>query len=121
MPNYLQLHKFHSHTKEIGVLKVLGCAMGNIRTLFLMEAAFIGFIGGIVGIMLSYGLSVVINNVASKSMGGMYGSGNGSISYIPPWLALAALGFAVMIGIVSGFLPALRAMKLSPLAAIRNE
>ncbi len=111
----------YERTKEIGVLKVLGCAMGNIRTLFLMEAAFIGFIGGIVGIMLSYGLSVVINNVASKSMGGMYGSGNGSISYIPPWLALAALGFAVMIGIVSGFLPALRAMKLSPLAAIRNE
>jgi len=43
------------------------------------------------------------------------------ISYIPPWLALAALGFAVLVGIVSGFLPALRAMKLSPLAAIRNE
>ena len=113
----------YERTKEIGVLKVLGCAMGNIRTLFLMEAAFIGFIGGAVGIGLSYGISMVINKFAGKLMGDMYyyGGGETSISYIPPWLALAALGFAVMIGIVSGFLPALRAMKLSPLAAIRNE
>lgn len=113
----------YERTKEIGVLKVLGCAMGNIRTLFLMEAAFIGFIGGLMGIILSYGISFLINKVAGNAMGGYYyyGGGESSISYIPPWLALAALGFAVLIGIVSGFLPALRAMKLSPLAAIRNE
>lgn len=113
----------YERTKEIGVLKVLGCAMGNIRTLFLMEAAFIGFIGGLVGILLSYGISFIINKVAGSAMQNYYygGGGESSISYIPPWLALAALGFAVLIGIVSGFLPALRAMKLSPLAAIRNE
>lgn len=114
----------YERTKEIGVLKVLGCAMGNIRTLFLMEAAFIGFIGGLVGILLSYGISYIINKVAGNAMGNYYyygGGGESSISYIPPWLALAALGFAVLIGIISGFLPALRAMKLSPLAAIRNE
>lgn len=113
----------YERTKEIGVLKVLGCAMGNIRTLFLMEAAFIGFIGGTVGILLSYGISAVINKVAGNAMGNYYyyGGGESSISYIPLWLSLSALGFAVLIGIVSGFLPALRAMKLSPLAAIRNE
>ena len=112
----------YERTKEIGVLKVLGCAMGNIRTLFLMEAAFIGFIGGLVGIILSYGISVLINQFAGKLMGDYYYMGaDSSISYIPSWLVLAALGFAVMIGIVSGFIPALRAMKLSPLAAIRNE
>lgn len=111
----------YERTKEIGVLKVLGCALGNIRTLFLMEAAFIGFIGGAVGIALSYGISFVINKVAGNAMGGYYGTTESYISYIPPWLSLAALGFAVLIGVVSGFLPALRAMKLSPLAAIRNE
>ncbi len=112
----------YERTKEIGVLKVLGCAMGNIRTLFLMEAAFIGFIGGLVGIILSYGISALINQFAGKLMGDYYYMGaDSSISYIPSWLVLAALGFAVMIGIVSGFIPALRAMKLSPLAAIRNE
>ncbi len=114
----------YERTKEIGILKVLGCAMGNIRTLFLMEAAFIGFFGGMLGIGISYGISAVINKVAGNMYGDayMYGSNaQSSISYIPPWLALAVLGFAVLIGIISGFLPALRAMKLSPLAAIRNE
>lgn len=108
----------YERTKEIGIIKVLGCSLGNIRSLFLMEAAFIGFIGGILGIGLSYGISAIINTF----LGGIYGYGEPTtISYIPFWLSIAALGFAVLVGIVAGFFPALRAMKLSPLAAIRNE
>jgi ABC-type antimicrobial peptide transport system permease subunit len=45
----------------------------------------------------------------------------GDLSRIPPWLSLTAIGFAVFVGMAAGFFPALRAMKLSPLAAIRNE
>lgn len=103
----------YERTKEIGVIKVLGCDMGNIRTMFLMEAGFIGFFGGIIGLILSYGISAVINVVAKDYYQG--------ISYIPLWLALVSLVFAVLVGMVAGFFPALRAMKLSPLAAIRNE
>lgn len=112
----------YERTKEIGIIKVLGCSLGNIRSLFLLEAAFIGFFGGLLGIGLSYGVSAIINKFLSGMFGMNYGMGvETSISYIPFWLSLAALGFAVLVGIVSGFLPALRAMKLSPLAAIRNE
>ena len=46
---------------------------------------------------------------------------SGNISRIPLWLAAASVGFAVLMGMAAGFFPALRAMKLSPLAAIRNE
>ena len=46
---------------------------------------------------------------------------DGNISYIPWWLVLLALGFAVLVGVAAGYFPAKRAMKLSPLAAIRNE
>ena len=91
--------------------------------LFLLEAAFIGFLGGVVGVGLSYGISAIINRLTSGMGDSYYGSSvePTGISYIPLWLTLAALGFAVLVGVISGFLPALRAMKLSPLAAIRNE
>lgn len=107
----------YERTKEIGVIKVLGCSLGNIRTLFLMEASFIGFVGGIFGVVLSYLISVTINHFGS-ALGGNTGY---TISYIPLWLPLLAVGFAVLVGMVAGFFPALRAMKLSPLAAIRSE
>lgn len=106
----------YERTKEIGVMKVLGCDMQNIRTMFLMEAGFIGFIGGGIGLMISLILSFVINKVASKASEFVTG-----ISYIPVWLMVSALVFAVLVGMVAGFFPARRAMKLSPLAAIRNE
>ena len=110
----------YERTKEIGIMKVLGCNLGDIRMLFLLEAAFIGLIGGAVGLALSYGISVLLNNVLKlgEVMAGMEGA---AISYIPPWLALASLGFAILVGMIAGFFPSLRAMKLSPLAAIRNE
>ncbi|MCM1385836.1 MAG: ABC transporter permease [Bacillus sp. (in: Bacteria)] len=110
----------YERTKEIGVMKVLGCDLRNIRSLFLLEAGFIGFIGGIIGLALSYTLSIVINKLAAGADGGMMMTGS-SISYIPLWLAGLALVFAVLVGMLAGFFPALRAMRLSPLAAIRTE
>lgn len=107
----------YERTKEIGIIKVLGCDMRNIRTMFLMEAGFIGFFGGLIGLVLSGGISFVINRVAGGASEGYYAG----ISYIPAWLVLVSLAFAVLVGMAAGFFPALRAMKLSPLAAIRNE
>ena len=108
----------YERTKEIGVMKVLGCDMGNIRNMFLIESGCIGFLGGLVGIVLSFAISGVINHlVGGEQLTGMAGD----LSRIPPWLAAAAVVFAVFVGMAAGFMPALRAMKLSPLAAIRNE
>lgn len=103
----------YERTKEIGVMKVLGCGLGRIRDLFLMEAGFIGFAGGVLGIALSYGISALLNVLLATSIG--------SISYIPIWLSGLALVFAVIIGMLAGLLPALRAMRLSALSALRNE
>ncbi|MBQ8184918.1 MAG: ABC transporter permease [Lachnospiraceae bacterium] len=107
----------YERTKEIGIMKVLGCGLSKIRNMFLAEAAFIGLIGGAIGLMLSYGISAIINMFTQ----GMYAQDSSGISYIPLWLSLLALFFAMVVGILSGLLPALRAMRLSPLAAIRNE
>lgn len=105
----------YERTKEIGIMKVLGCDLRNIQMMFLMEAGFIGFIGGIVGLGFSFAISILINQIVA-SMGNMM-----TLSYIPPWLALLSLVFAILVGMIAGFFPSLRAMRLSPLAAIRNE
>ena len=109
----------YERTKEIGIMKVLGCDMYNIQGMFLIEAGCIGFIGGVVGLIIRGILSWVIN-IAAASMGDAMGL-SGQISYIPVWLAALSLVFAVLVGMLAGFFPSLRAMKLSPLAAIRNE
>ncbi|MDI9500662.1 MAG: ABC transporter permease [Clostridiaceae bacterium] len=113
----------YERTREIGVMKVLGCMLSDIRNLFLFEAALIGFIGGLLGIGFSYGASVLLNRYAGGLFGGgyYYGGSDSIVSLIPPWLAVAALAFATLVGIISGFMPARRAMKLSALEAIRTE
>lgn len=116
-------------TKEIGIMKVLGCDVGKIKLQFLLEAALIGFIGGVVGIGISYIVSGIVNAFLSDSlmsaMGGdnmqYYGVDGMSISVIPVWLDFLALAFATLVGLVSGFYPARKGTKISALAAISHE
>lgn len=113
----------YERTKEIGIMKVLGCFISNIRLVFLMEAGMIGLLGGIMGTIISYAISAVMNMIGSGVVAGMLGipSENAQISIIPIWLVLLALIFATIIGLISGFYPANRAVKISALEAIRNE
>ncbi len=99
-------------TKEIGIIKVLGCRIDNIAGLFLAESAYIGLFGGALGIGLSLGISLLLNQLLASS---------GLRSIIPAYLAFGAVGFSIVVALIAGMYPALRAMKLSPLAAIRNE
>ncbi len=115
----------YERTREIGVMKVLGCEVGRVRTMFLLEAGMIGFFGGLLGVLLSYLLSFLLNTIAPMMMSGgmmnmmpMYGE---KISVIPWWLSLAALLFSTFVGVVSGILPARRAVRISALEAIRHE
>ncbi|MCL2033738.1 MAG: ABC transporter permease [Oscillospiraceae bacterium] len=114
----------YERTREIGVMKVLGCIVGNIRAIFLIEAGLIGFFGGVLGVLFSFLLSFFINAVGGGmtggGMGGMLG-GIGSVSSIPLWLVLLGLAFATGIGLAAGFYPANRAVKISALEAIKQE
>lgn len=104
----------YERTKEIGIMKVIGASLKDIKGLFLTEAAFIGFSGGIIGIIVSYGASFLVNFVAQRQ-------GSTMQSAIPIWLALGGIAFSTAVGVIAGYLPAKRAMKLSALMAIKTE
>lgn len=104
----------YERTREIGIMKVIGASLRDIKLLFLTEAAFIGFAGGVLGIITSFLMSLIVNLVATKQASEMTSS-------IPVWLYLSAVAFATIIGVLSGYLPAKRAMKLSALTAIKTE
>lgn len=124
----------YERTREIGIMKVLGCELKDIRQLFLVEAGFIGFFGGILGVGFSFLASFLLNKFGGNlagSLGGGGGYGGGyymgsepvqsSLSVIPLWLVFAAIAFATLIGLLSGSYPAGRAMKLSALEAIKTD
>lgn len=122
----------YERTKEIGVMKVIGANLKDIKRLFLTEAAMIGLLGGILGILFSYLISIIINMVGGNVVSGMIGGemglggegGGGAptkISIIPLWLVGASIVFSALVGVLSGYMPAKRAMKLSALEAIRTS
>lgn len=113
----------YERTREIGIMKVLGCKLSDIRGMFLIEAAIIGITGGALGVVLSYGASALVNSLAKNGGMSMMGidAATSSLSIIPPWLDLAALVLATIVGVVSGLYPAIRATRLSALEAIKNE
>lgn len=115
----------YERTKEIGVMKVIGAEVGSIRAMFLTESAMIGLLGGIAGVALSFLLSYLLNNVGFVSnllamLGLSFGYG-GKVSIIPWWLVLLAMAFSMLIGVIFGFIPANRAVKISALEAIRHD
>ncbi len=117
----------YERTREIGVMKVLGCFIMNIRQVFLLEAGCIGFLGGILGSIISIAISIVLNTIGGSAVGmdmmymGEESTQSVPISIIPPWLILLALAFSTVIGLASGFYPANRAVKISALEAIKND
>jgi putative ABC transport system permease protein len=106
--------------REIGVLKALGATDGDVRSLFFAEAGAMGLFGGIFGVAigwligqaLTWGTTIYLRR---QELPGV------KISYVPWWLALGAVGFAVGVSLVAGLYPAGRAAKLNPVEALRYE
>jgi putative ABC transport system permease protein len=107
-------------TREIGIMKAIGGSDGDIRRIFLIEASAIGFFGGIVGVILGWGVGRVINigaNMYIQQQGGT----PGNIFSLPFWLIGGAIGFSITISLLAGSYPAGRAAKLDPIQALRHD
>ena len=101
-------------TKEIGIMKAIGARNSSIVLLFLIESALIGLVGGIIGVVLGSGIAKLVEVIASQAGFEIL------LIKINPSFILFGLGFAVIIGIISGTLPAIQASKLQPVDALRG-
>ncbi|MBU1198613.1 MAG: ABC transporter permease [Nanoarchaeota archaeon] len=102
-------------TKEIGIMKSVGARNNNILFIFVFESGVIGLIGGILGVIVGFGIA---------SMGGIIAatSGYSMLQPIFPWyLILGCIAFSSFVGAGAGLMPAIRASKLKPVDALRYE
>ncbi|NLC14238.1 MAG: FtsX-like permease family protein, partial [Chloroflexi bacterium] len=108
-------------TREIGIMKAIGATNNNILSIFLGEAAGIGFLGGVGGFLLGWAICGVINLLAGSYLTSQSGGGTTLATSIPVWLPLFSIVFATIVGLISGLYPALSAATLVPVNALKYE
>ena len=108
-------------TSQIGLMKSLGMRKSDVSKLFRYEAALIGLIGGIIGIVVAYGITF-LNPVIKNALKLQNTAGVDTNLLQPNWLAWILLVLVLMIiSILSGYLPARKAAKMNPIEALRTE
>ncbi|MBP1989273.1 ABC transporter permease [Paenibacillus eucommiae] len=110
----------HQRRRQIGIMKVLGANLRQIRNMFIVESALLGFLGGLLGILLSYWVIWGINIVVIKFSSGMSGE-DLEILFISLWILPVGMFFALLTGILSGLYPAVKASRTDALTAIKRE
>lgn len=112
-------------TREIGLMKAVGATNRDVLSIFLGEAAGIGFIGGMGGITIGWLAAQAINVLAVAFLANQASQQGGpppSVAvYTPIWLPIFALVFSTFIGMLSGLYPALRAATMIPVQALKYE
>lgn len=107
-------------TEEIGIMKSIGSSNGAISLMFITEAAIMGFLGGIGGIIIGFLggklFNLIINFIANR-MGGQ----SVNLFYSPPLFVGGIVIFAAVVGFLTGVIPARRASKIDPLDALRYK
>ena len=96
-------------TREIGIRKAIGAKRSSILTQFLVEALIVSLLGGAIGLILSWIGSLIIGHVMGIAL------------FMPFWVIAMSLGFCLVIGVVFGMYPAIKASKLQPIDALRHD
>ena len=96
-------------TREIGLRRAIGAPRATILLQFLLEAAMLTGMGGIIGVILGAGIGQIVRLVSPLP------------AFTPLWAVVVSFGFSVMVGLFFGFYPAMQASKLDPVEALRFE
>lgn len=107
----IMLVQVTERTREIGICKSLGARRQDILMQFLIEAVTLSLLGGCVGLLLGYGVGVLIAHAVPQFLG----------AHVPWWAVVLALGFSGSVGVLFGIAPAAKAASLDPIDALRYE
>jgi ABC-type antimicrobial peptide transport system permease subunit len=127
---FVMLYTVRERTKEIGTLKAIGFSNSNIMSQFMLEGVILSLIAGVVGVAIGVvaapALSGLLLPAVNAGFGGAFaraaaGTVSSMAGIVTPEIILAALGAAVLLGVLGTLYPAWRASRTSPMEALRYE
>ena len=101
--------------KEIGVIRAMGGRKRDVKNLFMAETFIIGLLAGLIGIVVTYLLSIIANIIIGTI------TGIGTLAALPAWQAVIMVALSVLLTLISGLIPAAKAAKQDPVVALRTE
>jgi putative ABC transport system permease protein len=111
----VMLASINERIREIGVRKAVGARGSDLFLQFLAEAAVISVVGGLIGLVVSMGIVALMNFILTQALP------TGAVATLDWVIMSQGLAFSVVVGLIAGVYPALRAAKLDPIEALRHE
>ena len=108
-------------TREIGIMKAIGAEDREIKLIFFVEAAVIGVTGGVIGVLLAWGIDGVANRLAYRFILKPQGASFIDFFELPLYLSFGAVAFALVVSIIAALYPASRAARIDPVRALRHD
>ncbi len=108
-------------TREIGIMKAIGAEDREIKLIFFVEAAVIGVVGGVLGVLLAWGIDALANRLAYRFILKPQGASFIDFFSLPPYLTIGAILFALVVSIIAALYPAARAARIDPVRALRHD
>jgi ABC-type lipoprotein release transport system permease subunit len=108
-------------TREIGIMKAIGAEDREIKLIFFVEAAVIGVVGGVIGVLVAWGIDALANRLAYRFILKPQGASFIDFFDLPPYLWLGAILFALIVSILAALYPASRAARIDPVRALRHD
>jgi ABC-type antimicrobial peptide transport system permease subunit len=108
-------------TREIGIMKAIGAEDREIKLIFFVEAAVLGLAGGVIGVLSAWGVDAVANRLAYRFILKPQGASFVDFFYLPLWLSIGAIVFALVVSILAALYPAARAARIDPVRALRHD